>query len=421
MAQTSIMDSQSTQSEFIYSQLRLQVRTAQGKSETLVLHHMTKSQAFKHAAAKGLHVLAIEANETEQRTAENTGSSSFFRRKEFPLLLFNQELLALLEAGLHLNEALSTLAAKERQALARSVLRKILQQLQEGQHFSDALNNQAQHFPEVYIATVHAAERTGDLPKAIARYITYQIQFDTLRKKLISAALYPVMLLIIGSGVMLFLLGYVVPRFAIVYESAGRNLPFLSQLLLQFGQWIHQHWIIAASILFAIVFGLIVGLSQKGGRRWLLEQFLRLPWLAKEADYFRLARFYRALSLLLSSGIALPRAMMMVSGLLSKNQQQSLHQCRLAVEQGQRLSIVLVKENLANPVAESLLKVGEHSGQMAEMLERIARFFDDDFSRWVDWASRLLEPLLMLIIGVLIGTVVVLMYLPIFELAGSLQ
>ncbi len=116
------------------------------------------------------------------------------------------------------------------------------------------------------------------------------------------------------------------------------------------------------------------GLSRPQGRRFALDQVLRLPWLAEKSAEFRLARFYRAVSLLLASGIALPRAMGMVTGLLSAAQRMRLAQARLAVEQGQSLSNALLAAGLASPVAESLIKVGERSGQLAEMLERTARF-----------------------------------------------
>ena len=147
---------------------------------------------------------------------------------------------------------------------------------------------------------------------------------------------------------------------------------------------------------------------------------LRLPWLDAKAQEFRLARFYRAVSLLLASGIALTRAMGMVTGLLSRAQQPALQAARLAVEQGRSLSDALLAQGLASPVADSLIRVGERSGQLADMLERTARFHDEDFARWIDWASRLLEPVLMALIGLVIGAIVVLMYIPIFELAGSL-
>ena len=195
----------------------------------------------------------------------------------------------------------------------------------------------------------------------------------------------------------------------------------MSALLLDFGKVIYNHWQIALGGLSLLLAVCAWAVFRAEGRAWLLAQVLRLPFLASRAEEFRLARFYRAVSLLLAAGISLPRAMGMVTGLLSRAQQQRLQIARQAVEQGHSLSAALVSAALASPVAESLIKVGERSGQMAEMLERTARFVDDDFSRWVDWTSRLLEPMLMVVIGLVIGTVVVLMYLPIFDLAGSLQ
>jgi general secretion pathway protein F len=399
----------------VASRVRLRVRTADGQVAVQEFSDLKEAEAVRRVVSRGGKVLAIESLLADD--APPTGS----RHAKFPLLLFSQELLALLDAGLNLTEALATLHAKERQPMPRGLLGDLLGALREGRNFSDVLATAPAHFPPVYVATVRASERTGGLPQALSRYIAYQLQFDTIRKKLVSAAIYPVMLLVVGGFVTLFLLGYVVPRFAAVYESAGRDMPWLSRMLLMFGQFIHQHWLLAGAMLGGGVILLVAALRRPAGRIWLLNQVLRLPWLAQRADEFRLARFYRAVSLLLAAGIALPRAMGMVTGLLGPAQQQRLHQCRVAVEEGQALSVALVATGLASPVGESLIKVGERSGQMAEMLERTARFQDEDFARWVDWASRLLEPILMAVIGLVIGTVVVLMYMPIFELAGSLQ
>ncbi|WKB55276.1 type II secretion system F family protein [Eleftheria terrae] len=394
--------------------VRLRVRGAASREEVLEFRAASTAEAVRQAASRGLQVLAIE-------TPVLQASAAATRAGRFPLLLFSQELLALLEAGLNLTEALAALQAKERQPAVQGVLAELLTALREGRALSDALGERPQHFPAVYVATVRASERTGDLPHALARYIAYQLQFEVIRKKLVSAAIYPLMLLAVGGFVTLFLLGYVVPRFSAVYESAGRDVPWMSALLLAFGQLIHRHWMV---VLPALLAGLVLlgwALAAPERRAALLSQVLRLPWLARQSEVFRLARFYRAVSLLLAAGISLPRAMGMVQGLLSSAQQVRLAAARLAVEQGQSLSVALVAAGLASPIAESLLKVGERSGQMAEMLERAARFHDDEFARWIDWASKLLEPLLMTVIGVVIGTVVVLMYMPIFELAGSLQ
>ncbi|WP_229505993.1 type II secretion system F family protein [Massilia genomosp. 1] len=392
---------------------RLTVETADGRTQTLELADMPEAEAVRRAAARGLRVLGVEAL--------GAVSAASAAQVQFPLILFSQELLALLDAGLNLTEALSTLQAKERSAPVRAVHGQLLQSLREGRTLSDVLEAAPQYFSEVYVATVRASERTGDLPQALGRYIAYQTQFETLRKKLASTAIYPAMLLLVGGFVTLFLLGYVVPRFAVVYESSGRDIPWLSAMLLAFGKLIYQNWQVALLLVLSGFGTLGWAASRPQGRAWLLACVLRLPWLAARADEYRLARFYRAVSLLLSSGVSLARAMGMVGGLLGSHQQASLAACRLAVEQGRSLSSALVDAGLASAVAESLVKVGERSGQMAEMLERAARFADDEFSRWIDWASRLLEPVLMVVIGLVIGTVVVLMYMPIFDLAGSLQ
>lgn len=394
---------------------RLQVQQAGRAPHWVELNAATESDAIVQAAARGWQVLTLAAPGDAQ------GAGRAGRGQPFPLMLFSQELLALLEAGLNLTEAMATLEAKERSAAVRERLTAVLQALREGRNLSDVLQGWPADFPDVYVATVRASERTGDLPRALARYIAYQLQFEAVRKKLVSASIYPVMLLLVGSFVTLFLLGYVVPRFSAVYATSGRDLPALSLALLAFGRFLHDHWQVAAGTVLGVLGLGAWALSQPAGRAWLLGQVLRLPALARRARGFRLARFYRAVSLLLASGIALPRALGMVGGLLGPSQQAALAAVRLAIDQGQPLSQALLTHGLSDPVADSLIRVGERSGQMAEMLERTARFQDEDFARWLDTASRLLEPVLMTVIGLIVGTVVVLLYMPIFDLAGTLQ
>lgn len=395
------------------ARMRVKARGAAGQVETVEIEAASEVQAVRRAAAQGLRVMAIEP----ASPADGAGRAA----AGFPLLLSSQELLSLLDAGLNLVEALGTLQAKERRPGVRMVLDGIVGTLREGRSFSDALAQSAHPFPAVYVATVQASERTGDLPRALERYVAYQGQLETLRKKLISAAIYPAMLVAVGGLVTLFLLGYVVPRFSAVYESSGREMPWMSMMLLAFGRLIHAHWEAVSAAAVGLGVAAVVAAARPSCRAAVLRGVLKLPWLSARTDEFRLARYYRAVSLLLAAGIALPRALGMVSGLLGAGQQAAAARCRQAVTEGQSLSAALLMAGLAGPVAESLIKVGERSGQMADMLERTARFADEDFGRWVDWASRLLEPALMTLIGIVIGTVVVLMYLPIFELAGSLQ
>lgn len=393
--------------------VRVQVQGADDKRYDLDLEAASEADAIRIVVARGARVVSIRRrDDTTPRRAP---------RGQFPLLLFSQELLALIEAGLNLTEALATLHAKELRPYTKQVIGNILEALREGRNLSDALANHPQHFPDVYVATVKASERTGDLGPSLARYIAYRLQFDTVRKKLVSAAIYPAMLLLVGSFVLLFLLGYVVPKFSAVYETAGRDLPWLSLALVSFGQGVNEHWVwVLAGVVFAIAIS-VKAFSQPAWRAKASGLLLRFPAIARRAEEFRLARFYRAVSLLLSAGIPVTRALHMVGGLLGPLQQQRLSQVRRQVEEGQALSVALVANQLATPVAQSLLKVGERSGRLGDMLERTAAFHDEDLARWVDVTSRLLEPALMALIGIVIGAVVVLMYIPIFELAGSLS
>jgi general secretion pathway protein F len=405
-------------------QYQIQVQPATSGTagrQTIAIDASSESDAVRRALRQGWRVLAVDG----PAQAAAGGAAPPSRNQPFPLLQFSQELLALLEAGLNLSEAIATLHNKEARGSAKATLAGIQLALQQGKSFSESLAVQsAMHpaiFPDIYVSTVHAAERSGNLPEALARYVAYQLQFDAIRKKLVSAAIYPVMLLCVGTLVTLFLLGYVVPKFSVVYESSGREIPWMSQMLLAFGRQLAAHPWLCLGVLLGAAGGAVFAATNAAVRGALLLRVLRLPLLAAKAAEFRLARFYRALSLLLHAGIPLPKALSMVSAMLLPQQRQALAQARRAVEEGLPFSTALERQGLATPVAQSLLKVGENTGRLGDMLERSAKFHDEEFARWVDWASRLLEPLLMTLIGVVIGGVVVLMYMPIFELAGSLS
>src|ERR1700736_3452652 len=165
----------------------------------------------------------------------------FARPAKIPLVIFSQELVSLLEAGLSLVESIEALTEKEVNFAVRRPLEQILGRLYEGQTLGAALAEHPSIFPYLYVATVRASERTGSLREALTRFITYQVQIDALRKTLINASIYPAVLLGAGLLVTLFLMGYVVPRFSAIYEELGSDLPFASRLLLQWGQMLEAH------------------------------------------------------------------------------------------------------------------------------------------------------------------------------------
>lgn len=396
--------------------MRFLVRAVQNGQAIVALELDAPSQieAKQQAEAKGLTVLSISGK-------DGGLALPFNRQTHFNLVLFSQELLALLDAGINIVEALETLSEKEQRSDTKQILTQVVSHLHEGLPLSGALQRLPENFPPLYIATVRASERTGGLAEGLARYVSYANQLDVVRKKLVSASIYPFMLIGAGGLVMAFLMGYIVPKFARIYEDMGSNLPLMSRLLLKWGKFVEAHGMLLLVASAAIAAAVIYLLSRPQIRKQLIDRLWAIPTVGERLRVYQLARFYRTLGMLLRGGIPIATALDMVGGLLQPAFQSRLTAAVSVIREGQPISAAFNDNNLATPVALRMLRVGERSGRMGEMMERIAAFYDDEIARWVDWFSRLFEPILMAFIGLIIGLIVVLMYLPIFELAGGLQ
>ena len=393
--------------------MEYQVKAVRGREIimlTINAHHV--DDAKSQAQAKGYTPIAVQT-----KMLQISQQSS----KKFPLALFSQELLALLDAGLNLVESIETLAEKELRANVKASLDNLLQALYQGQTFSAALEQQPSIFPVLYVATVRASEKTGDLAESLGRYVSYEQQIGLVKKKIVSASIYPILLICVGGLVIFFLLGFVVPKFSQIYEDTGSNLPFLSQVLLQWGVFLDKHGRTFLIGLGFAVLAIFYALSQASVRKWLMQLFWSIPAIGERLRIFQLARFYRTLGMLLKGGTPIVSALGSVAGLLDVALKTKMQNATLAIQQGQPVSIAMEQAGLTTPVALRMLRVGERGGKIGDMMERIAAFYDEELSRWIDWFTKLFEPLLMLFIGLVIGVVVLLLYMPIFELAGSIK
>jgi general secretion pathway protein F len=330
-------------------------------------------------------------------------------------------LLALLSAGLAIVEALEALLEKESHPATRTVQSRLLGALRDGKRFSAALAEQPDVFPPLYIGIVRAAEGTSDLPRALTRYIDYRQRIDAVRSKIISASIYPIILLFVGGGVALFLIGYVMPRFAEVYQGAGRSLPWMSQLLLDWGRFAAAHVqavLLSATLSIAGVAVLGWRALRQGGATRLLST---LPGIGERARVYELSRLYLTLGMLLEGGIPIVAAIETVRDVVSPSIRLGLQRAREAIESGEPLSDAFEGNGLVTPISLRMLRAGERSGALGTMLTQSAAFYDGEIGRWIDRFTRSFEPLLMAAIGIVVGTIVVLLYMPIFDLAGSLS
>ncbi|HEY1290531.1 MAG TPA: type II secretion system F family protein [Burkholderiales bacterium] len=385
-----------------------------GAVEALDFQAPDEVTAVRQVEGRGYTVLSVRAK----------GSLGLPWRKggeRFPVALFSQELRVLLNAGLPLPEAIDTLAQKEKRGDWRGVIERLGEVLREGQTFSSALEEFPQTFSPLYVATVRSSEKTSDLAPALGRYVAYAAQLEAIKKRVVNASIYPSLLIAVGGIVSLFLMLYVVPRFGRIYEERGSALPLFSRLLLTWGGAVDKHAPVVLSVLGGLILLGAYALRLANVRTAIGDALWRLPALGERLKMYQLARFYRTIGMLLRGGTPLVAALDMGGELLHPLLRERLARASQAIREGRGVSQSMEANGLTTPVALRMLNVGEKSGNMGEMLEQIAAFHDEEMARWVDWFTRLFEPILMAIIGLVIGAIVILMYMPIFELAGNIQ
>lgn len=375
-------------------------------------------QARQLASSQGLTVLSCTAS------ADGRSSEGFLRRiglarpAAVDTVTFAQDLATLMEAGLTVKESVATLARKETSSARKQVMTRLNDAIGEGLRFSAALEQLAV-FPPLLIATVAASEETGDLAIGLSRYARHQSNLRSVRDRVVGACVYPLLLLGVGSCVILVLLGIVVPRFSRLIEANGKELPALSQGLMAWGRFADTHplapVVMVTAFVAAMLYLAMQWRSPQARRRWLS----RVPGVAAVVREFQHLQMYRTAAILTSRGIPIHRALTLTFDLLAPADQERLARGIAQMKQGVSISAAMAACGVSDVVAQSMLTVAERSGALSEMLDRIADYYDRSLQRRIDLTTRLVEPLLMIVFGAVIGGIVVLMYLPIFDLASS--
>jgi general secretion pathway protein F len=253
------------------------------------------------------------------------------------------------------------------------------------------------------------------------RYSQYLENVDLLKKRIVSASVYPAIVVSFGLIVLMFLLIYVVPKFSKIYETQIHNVSTSTQFLLKIGQFSQQYAWLILLLGGALIVTIIMLLSRADVRAKLVDALWKLPFLGKKLRIYHLSRFYRTFAMLLKSGIPVVNGLNMVDSLLGAGLQNNLQLAKKRISEGQHFSDALHSADLTTPVALRLFNVGEKTGTLDTMMERAASFHEEEMMRVLDRFTKIFEPTLMALIGLLIGGIVLMMYLPIFELASGIQ
>jgi len=342
------------------------------------------------------------------------------RRPRLQPRLVAQELAVLLDAGVPLLESLQTLREKGEGADA-AALDEVITALREGQPLSAALGRADGAFDELFVALVAASERSGQIAAVLRHHAAYLGWSEALRARLVAASVYPLLLLAAGGAVVMFLLLFVLPRFAGIFDGSGHELPLGSRLLIGLGVQAAAHPTAALALGAAVPLAALLAWGHAATRQRLVALAWRVPALGPRLRVVALARLYRCVGMLAGAGVPVPAALRLAEGVLAGPLRAASAAARADVAAGQRLSQAWARHGLATPAALRMLRVGEGSGELASMLERAAAFHDDEIARLAELVTRVVNPVLMLVMGVVIGGIVILMYLPIFSLMDQVQ
>jgi type IV pilus assembly protein PilC len=335
------------------------------------------------------------------------------------LLTFNQELLTLLKAGLPILQALDTILESGGSKLTE-VLSAVREDVKGGAALSQAFERYPRIFPHLYIASIQAGERTGDLPQTIRRYIIYLKRTEGFRGKIIAALFYPAILVTVASVAVTVLLIYVVPTFSKIYADSGAELPTLTQMLIDFTTFLRHYLVVFIALAIAGVLGLRRWSETQAGRYTIDSLKIKIPLVGPALSRYAVASFTRTLATVLGSGIPIVEALRMSVGTLNnKVMERGMLSAVMRVEEGSTLSSALHSIKLMPPLALRMLSVGETTGSLEEMLGDISDYFEEEIERNLQVLTTAIEPAIMIAMGVVIGVIIIAMYLPIFKIANT--
>lgn len=338
------------------------------------------------------------------------------------VLVFNQELLALLKAGLAVLRVWDLLIERTSHGTFQTALRAIREEIRGGSATSDAMAQHPQYFNELYVATIRAGEQSGNLPEVLQRYIGYLKLMMELKAKVTKALAYPAFLVIIGVGVIGFLVGYVMPTFVSVYGESSQALPVATQVLLDLIKGINQYFIPGFVLFVGAIIGFKAYRATEAGRLTTDRLLLSAPVLGVVLTYHHTIQLMRTLGTVLAGGIPAVEALQIAGGAVSNRYiAKGLAEAVERIREGTTLASAIDAQHVVPKLATEMIAVGEETGSLETMLRDIAEFYEGSLDLKLTRMTTWIEPVLLLAMGFIVGTIVIIMYLPVFQMAGTVQ
>jgi type IV pilus assembly protein PilC len=344
------------------------------------------------------------------------------RVKAENLQLFGQELAALLKAGLPLTQGMDLMVERQRDPLFKRSLGAVRDRVKSGAALSEAFRQEGALYPQMFAASLIAGERSGNLEGVLRRFVAYLKLSQTIKKKVIAASVYPMVLFAGMFGLMYVMLTRVLPEFTGFYASLGAELPLPTRVLMGLSETARQ-WSLPLILLLVVMgFGIAAWLRAPANRERFDGWILRIPFFGPLLQTYSTSQLARSLATLLSGGLPLVQALGVAAASVGNRAIAASAAAAVPqIQQGKSLSMALEASGQVEPLTVEMIRVGESTGALGEMLNQVADFYDEDLEVKVQTILALVEPVLLVFMAVVIGSMVLALYLPMFEAFSALQ
>jgi type IV pilus assembly protein PilC len=360
----------------------------------------------------GYLVYSVKARSTIGRSAKKKIKLDVF-------LIFNQQFLTLIRAGLPILSSLDLLAKRQKDPSFRAQLEDVGSRVKTGESISAAFEAQGT-VPLVYTTTLLAGERSGNLEEVLQRYLDFQRVALTFRKKLRASLIYPAFLVVMVIGLFVFLITFVVPRFADLYNQLGTKLPQMTLILLSVGNWVQHYGLYVLPVIVAILWMINRWSKTEAGSDLIDRVRIRLPLVGGVWLKYQVGLFSRTLATLLTGGLPLvPSLETAARSIESRQIAKAVYSSVETVREGKGLSVSLERTKVFPELSIEMIEVGESTGALPQMLNSVAEFFEEDVETSLAAIMSLIEPVILVVMGVVVVIVLIALYLPIFSMAGT--
>lgn len=360
------------------------------------------------------------ARSVESKAAKSDKYNPKARIKRLQVVLFTRQLSTMISSGLPLVQSLEILGNQMEDVNFRGIVKEIKTKIEGGSRFADALRDYPQCFDELYVNLVVAGEEGGLLDNVLQRLAVYMEKSERLKKKVKSAMIYPIAIIVVALGVTLVLLLFVIPVFEKMFKEMGAELPAPTQIVIAISNLVQSYILFFIPVFVVVIWLFIRYYKTEGGKRKIDTLILKLPIFGSLTLKSSVARVTRTLSTLLTSGVAILESMIIcakVSG--NKVVEDALMIARTRISEGKNMSEPLEQAGIFPPMVVQMVQVGESTGALDSMLGKIADFYDEEVDNLVSNMTAMMEPMIMVFLGVILGGLVIAMYLPIFKLGSA--